>query len=125
LAKKLQWVEIFPTSFGSLFQLRLQFGGSVHLQIRIINCQRAVWRQVDRPIDCLQPLLEKRIVVIDATPALSVGGVANIELRTRIALGRIGAGPLVTRRAKLIATKECQAAVKLFLIDLVDPGSDL
>ncbi len=97
----------------------------MHLQIRIINCERVVWRQVDCPIDSLQPLLEKRIVVIDATPAFSVAGVADIELCTRISLGRIGAGPLVTRRAKLVTTEERQAVIKFFLIDFVDPGSDL
>jgi len=83
------------------------------LQVRVINYERAVGRQADGPVDCLQTLFEKRVVVIDAPPALSIAGIGDIELCARISLGRIGAGPLVSRRAKLFATKECQPVINL------------
>src|SRR5215210_5442943 len=96
----------------------------MHVQVRIVDLQRAGWRQCDCSIHCLHTLLEQLLVKIDAPPTLAVKRIRYVELCMGISLRRICALPFVASRAKLLTPEEVESGIKIFLVDLVSAGGN-
>jgi len=97
----------------------------MHMQVRIIDRQRAGWRQCDGSVHCLHALLEQLLVKIKAAPTLAVKRIRDVELCARISLRRICLLPFVAGRTKLLTPEEAECGIKFFLVDFVSAGGDL
>ena len=101
----------------AVYQFSLEFVGGSHLQIGVVDDQPAVGRQSNRALDESQAFLEQRIVTMRAMPALAITGVGDVELRARVARGRIGARKGGPRLDELVPAKEGEAVGKRLPID--------
>src|SRR5215211_6691910 len=97
----------------------------MHMQVRIIDRQRAGWRQRGCSVYCLHTLLEQLLVKIKAAPTLAVKRIRDVELCAGISLRRICLLPFVARRTKLLTPEEAECGIEFFLIDFVSAGGDL
>ena len=105
--------------FKPAVELRPQFVGAVHGQLGIVHDEASVGRERDRLVDCFQALAEQLIVAVQPVPSFAVVAVGNVELRPRIALGRVGAGESGSSGRELILSKERQAVGECLLVDAV------
>ena len=84
----------------------------------VVDDQPVVGRQRDRAIDGLEALLEQRVVVVDASPALPVVAVGDVELRARVAAGGVGAREGGARFDERVAPEEGEPIGGRLLVDL-------
>ncbi len=85
----------------------------MHLQVRIIDSERTVSRETACAVDGFQPLLDQSLVVVNTRPpTFAVKGVGDIELRSRVAVGRIGSLPFVTRGSKLLTSEKRESTIE-------------
>src|SRR3954466_2197961 len=96
----------------------------MHLQVWIIDRQRARRRQRNSSIHCLDTLLEQFLIEINASPTLSIKRVGDVELRARISLRWIGLLPFFASSTKLFATEKVESGIEFLLIDFVSAGSN-
>src|SRR4030095_924500 len=82
-------------------------------------------RQRDGTIDRFKTLLEQGLIVINAAPTFTIKGVGDIKLCLWITVGRVSTLPLVTRSTELLAPKQCESSIKLFLVYLISTGCNL
>ena len=97
----------------------------MHMQVWIIDRQRAGWRQGDCSVYCLHTLLEQLLVKIKAAPTLAVKRIRDIELCAGVSLRRICLLPFVACRTKLLTPEEAKSGIEFFLVDFVSAGGDL
>src|SRR5689334_18967801 len=97
----------------------------MHMQILIVDRQRAGWRQRNCSIYGINTLPEQLLVKINAAPSFAVKRIRYVKLCARISLRWIGALPFVASRTKLLTPEEAESRVELFLIDLVSTCSHL
>src|SRR4029453_507277 len=107
-SEDLQRVEVGCFPRDAAFELGLQSIRAVYPEIGIVDEQPMVGRQRDRPVNRFETLLKERVVVVDASPALSVIAVSDVELRARIAVRRVRALEGHSRFGERIAAKEGQ-----------------
>src|ERR1041384_6655886 len=91
----------------------------MHVQVRIVDRERADRRECDCSIHCLHTLLEQLLVKINAAPALAIKRISYVELCAGVSLRRIGALPFIAGRTKLLTPAETESRVEVFLVDLV------
>src|SRR4029079_8547553 len=100
-------------------EFRLQLVGAVHSKIRIVNDQTVIRGECNGPVDGFKSFAKQRVVVVDASPPLTVVAVGDVELRARVAVSRIGA---LERHACLIervASEESEAIGHGLGVDVV------
>ena len=97
----------------------------MHVQVRIIDGQRAGCRQIDCSIHCLYTLFEQLLIKVKAAPTLAVKGIGYVELCAGISLRRICLLPFDASRTKLLTPEEVESGIEFLLVDLVSAGGDL
>jgi hypothetical protein len=103
----------------------MQFGAQLisrsQSELRVVDDQPSVRGEGYRPFDASKALGKQRVVAIHPAPSLTVVAISDIELRSSIALRRIGACERRTRFLELIALEERQSVVERALIDAYAP----
>ena len=115
-------IEIRQLSREPALELSAQFVRRAQTERRIVHVH-APGRGGDRAIQRSKRLPEQRIVVVDATPAFPVERVRRVELRGRVARGRVGAGEREPGFPKPVLAEIPQPLVECRLVDPVEPDA--
>src|SRR6185503_6645849 len=117
----LEGIEIRCVPRHASLKFGLQFVGTVHPQIGIVNQEAMIGSKRNRAVDRFDALLKQRIVVVHAPPTLTVVGVCDVELRSRVSVCRVCAFEGEARFVEGVSLEEPKAIGDRLGVYLIGP----